>query len=290
MYPAEFDYYRPKTVAEALTLLRKHKGSKVLAGGHSLLPMMKLRTAHPSALIDLGRVRGLTNIKAAKTTVKIGAMVTHDAITASGDIQQACPILAEAAAQVGDQQVRYRGTIGGSLVHADPAADYPTVILALRATLTATGSRGEREIPAAKFFTDLFTTALKANEILTGITVPAYGNSGNTGSAYVKHRHPASGFAVVGVAALVQVKDGLCNAVDLVVGGVTTTPVRVTAAEAALKGQAPNAENIAAAAELVPAALDSPLGDIYASGEYRTHLAKVLARRALQKAVERAQA
>jgi carbon-monoxide dehydrogenase medium subunit len=288
MYPAEFDYYRPKTLAEAVTLLRKNRGAKVLAGGHSLLPMMKLRTATPSALVDLGRVRGLTGIKVTKKAVKLGAMVTHDAIATSEEIWAACPILAETAAQVGDQQVRYRGTIGGSLAHADPAADYPTVILALRGTLTAVGARGEREIKAEKFFTDLFTTALRANEILSAVTLPAYGGAGNVGGAYLKHRHPASSFAVVGVAALVAVTDGVCSAVDLAVGGVTTNPVRLTAAEDALLGQAPDEANIAAAAEMTPGALENPLGDIYASGEYRTHLAKVMVKRALLKAAERA--
>jgi carbon-monoxide dehydrogenase medium subunit len=288
MYPAEFDYYRPKTLAEAVTLLRKHKGAKLLAGGHSLLPMMKLRTSTPPALIDIGRVRGLGAIKAGKTAVKIGAMVTHDAIVTSEALAEACPILVEAATQVGDQQVRYRGTIGGSLVHADPAADYPTVITALRATLSAAGSRGDRDIPAEKFFTDLFTTALRPNEILTTITVPAYGNNKNVGGAYLKHRHPASSFAVVGVAALVEVKNGMCAKVDLVVGGVTTNPVRITAAEQALMGQAPEEANFAAAAEKVPEALEDPLGDIYASGEYRIHLAKVMARRALLRAAQRA--
>ncbi len=290
MYPAEFDYYRPKNLAEAITLLRKHKGSKVLAGGHSLLPMMKLRTASPPALVDIGRVKGLAGIKVTKAAAKIGAMTTHDTLATSEALQAACPILSEAAAQIGDQQVRYRGTIGGSLAHADPAADYPTVILALSATLTAASSRGEREIPAKKFFTDLFTTALKPNEILTSISVRAYGNAGGIGGAYMKHRHPASGFAVVGAAALVEVKDGVCRSVDLAIGGVTTNPVRATAAQEALLGQAPSEANIAAAAEKVAEVLENPLSDVYASGEYRVHLAQVMAKRALMQAAQRAQA
>ena len=287
MYPAEFDYYRPKTLAEAITLLRKHKGAKVLAGGHSLLPMMKLRAAAPPALVDIGRVKGLSAIKVTRSAAKVGAMTTHHAIATNEALQAACPILCEAAAEIGDQQVRYRGTIGGSLVHADPAADYPTVILALGATLTAASSRGEREIQAAKFFTDLFTVSLRANEILTGITAPVLG--AGMGSAYVKHRHPASGFAVVGVAALVGLSDGMCSRVSLVIGGVITNPVHATAAEQALVGQAPTEANFAAAADTVAEVLADPLGDIYASGEYRVHLAKVMARRALMKAAERAQ-
>jgi carbon-monoxide dehydrogenase medium subunit len=286
MYPAEFDYYRPKTLAEAVEALRKHKGAKVLAGGHSLLPMMKLRTTAPPALVDIGRIKGLSGIKVTRKEVKIGATTTHDAIATSEAIQAACPILSETAAQIGDQQVRYRGTLGGSLAHADPAADMPTVILALGGTLTAAGPKAERDISAERFFVDLFTTALKPNEILTSITVPVMGPG--MGSAYHKHRHPASGYAVVGVAALVGLSGGQCKKVSLVIGGVTTNPVHATAAEKALTGQAPDEANIAAAADKVVEALSNPMGDIYASGEYRIHLAKVMARRALTQAVERA--
>lgn len=286
MYSANFDYYRPKTVGEAVELLRKKKGAKVLAGGHSLLPMMKLRTASPPALVDIGRVKGLAGIRAAKTAVKIGALTTHDTIASSDAVKSACPILAEAASQIGDQQVRNRGTIGGSLAHADPAADFPTVIVALGARLTATGPKGDREIAAEDFFTDLFTTVLKSGEILTSIRVPVMG--AGMGGAYVKHRHPASGYAVVGVAALMGLAGGLVNRVRLVVGGVTANPVRAEAAEVALAGQAPSDTNIAAAAAKVAEAITSPLGDLYASGEYRTHLATVLAKRALMKAAERA--
>lgn len=286
MYPAEFDYYRPKTLAEAMETLRKVKGSKLLAGGHSLLPVMKLRTATPTALIDLARVRGLSGIKVSKKEVKIGAMTTYDAIVASEAVKAACPILVETALQVGDQQVRYRGTLGGSLAHADPASDFPTVIVALGATMTAASPRGEREIPASKFFVDLFTTALKPNEILTSITAPVL--SAGMGGAYLKHRHPASNYSVVGVAALVWLSGGLCKSVSLVIGGATAIPVRAVAAEKALTGQAPDEATIAAAAEKVAEAIDNPLGDIYASGEYRTHLAKVMAKRALTQAAERA--
>lgn len=288
MYPTDFDYYRPKTVAEAVDLLRKNKDAKVLAGGHSLLPVMKLRAASPSALVDIGRIKGLAGIKATKKAVTIGALTTHATLATSDAVMSGCPILAEAAAQIGDAQVRHRGTIGGALAHADPAADFPTVIVALKGTLTATGPKGDREIPADKFFTDLFTTALKPGELLTSISVFAYGNAGNIGGTYLKHRHPASSYAVVGVAALVELKDGKCGSVDLVVGGATANPVRVTAAEEALTGQEPSEANIAAAAERVAEAIENPLSDVYASGEYRAHLATVMARRALANAVRRA--
>ncbi len=288
MYSTHFDYYRPKTVAEAVTLLKKNKDAKALAGGHSLLPLMKLRTTMPSALVDIGRIKSLAGIKATKKAVKIGALTTHAMIAASAAVKAACPILTETAAQIGDMQVRNRGTIGGSLAHADPAADFPTVIMAMEGMITATGPKGDRDIPADKFFKDLFTTALKPGELLTAVSVPAYGNMKGMGGAYLKHRHPASSYAVVGVAAMVGLEKGMCARVSLVVGGATANPVHATAAEKALTGQAPTEDNIAAAAAMVAEAIMDPLGDVYASGEYRTHLATVLAKRALMQAVARA--
>ena len=190
---------------------------------------------------------------------------------------------------IGDTQVRNRGTLGGSAVHADPAADYPTVLLALEATFTATSASGARDLAAADFFKDIFTTALKADEILTAVTVPAYNNLPNMGGCYLKHRHPASSYAVVGVAALVGLgKDGQVTRASICVGGVTGMPVRCAAAEQALTGQAPTTDNIAAAAAKVAGALKNPMSDTYASGEYRVHLATVLVKRALAKAAERA--
>jgi carbon-monoxide dehydrogenase medium subunit len=288
MYPASFDYYRPKTIAEAVKLLSQNKNARVLAGGHSLLPQMKLRVATPSALVDLGRVKALSGVKATKTALKIGAMTTHAAVAESDVVKQLCPILAETAALIGDVQVRNRGTIGGSLAHADPAADYPTVIVALEATITATGPKGSRDIPAGKFFRDLFTTDLKPAEVITTVSVPAYGGMPGMGGAYLTHEHPASSYAVVGVAALVGLKNGTCGRVSLVVGGATVNPVHAAAAEKALTGQAPSDANIAAAADQVAEAIADPLSDTYASGEYRTHLATVLARRALTMAAQRA--
>ncbi len=287
MYSESFEYYRPKTLAEAVELLRKNKDAKVLAGGHSLLPAMKLRASSPSALVDIGRLKGLAGIKAGKKVVKIGALTTHAMVAASDAVVKACPILAEAALQIGDVQVRNRGTLGGSLAHADPAADYPTVMMALEATLSATGPKGEREIEADKFFKDLFTTALKPGEILTSISVPAYGGMKGMGGAYLKHRHPASSYAVVGVAALVGLEGGVVSRVSLVVGGTTANPAHAKAAEAALTGQAPTADNLAAAAAKV-GDIKATMSDVYASADYRTHLATVLAKRALTKAVERA--
>ena len=268
MYSESFEYFRPKTLAEAARLLQKHRGSRILAGGHSLLPAMKMRLASATALVDLGAVKGLSGIKARGKALEIGAATTHAEIAASPLVKKSCPILAEAVAQIGDIQVRNRGTLGGSIAHADPAADSPTVLVALGATIQVTGPKGARGIPAEKFFVDFFTTALKPGEIVTSILVPTYGKG--TGGAYLKHPHPASRYAVVGVAALVESKNGKTGRTTLVVGGATPTPVRVEAPEQ------------------IAATIQDPLGDTYASGEFRVHLATVLAKRALEAAAGRA--
>lgn len=286
MYSEHFDYYRPKTVAEAAQLLKKHKGARVLAGGHSLLPAMKFRLATPKALVDIGAIKGLCGIRAKGKTFVIGATTTHADVAASPLLRKGCPVLAETAAQIGDIQVRNRGTIGGAVAHADPAADFPTVLVALGATIVAKGPKGERKIPAEKFFLDLFTTALKPGEILTAIVVPVCGKG--TGGAYQKHPHPASRYAVVGVAAVVELKDGKLVRASLTIGGATPNPVRAAEAEAALSGVKPDAAAIGRAAAKVAAAIEDPMGDHYASGEFRVHLASVLAKRALTAAVERA--
>jgi carbon-monoxide dehydrogenase medium subunit len=286
MYASSFDYHRPKTLAEATQLLREDAEARALAGGHSLLPAMKLRLAVPRALVDIGGLTELSGIQADGGVLRIGALTTHATLASSDAVRSGCPVLAEAAFQIGDVQVRNRGTIGGSLAHADPAADLPTVVTALGATITAAGAAGSRDIAAESFFVDLFTTDLRPGELLAAVKVPAY--SKGTGAAYLKHRHPASSYAVVGVAAVVQVADGRCSRVSLVVGGATTKPTRALAAEAALLGMAPDEAAIVAAAALVKDAIQEPLGDSYASGEYRVHLATVLAQRALRAASEKA--
>lgn len=286
MYSASVDYYRATSVADAIKALQKNKSARLLAGGHSLIPSMKLRVAQPEMLVDIGRIKGLSGIKAGKKEVRIGPLTTHAAIAASDALKAACPILPEAASVVADSQVRNRGTIGGSIANADPAADYPTLMLALDATFTATGAKGDREIPASKFFKDLFTTALKRDEVLTSIAVPAYGNMPGMGGAYLKHRHPASSYAVVGVAALVGLEDGKVTRAVVVVGGATPNPVHAKAVESALTGMEPTSENITAAADKMD--IEASLGDSYASSEYRAHLAKVMAKRALILAAQRA--
>jgi len=288
MYSERFEYFRPKTLAEASQLLKKHKGARLLAGGHSLLPAMKLRLASPKALVDIGRIKGLCGIAKRGKAIWIGATTIHADVAASALLQKSCPVLSEAAAQIGDIQVRNRGTIGGSIAHADPAADLPTVLIALGASVVAKGAKGERKIPAGKFFVDLFTTALKPGEIVTAVLVAPQGKG--TGAAYSKHPHPASRFAVAGAAAVVTLRNGLCESASLVVGGTTANPVRIVAAEQILAGRKLDAAAIAKAADQVAGALSDPLGDSYASGEYRVHLARVLSQRALTAAVERARA
>jgi carbon-monoxide dehydrogenase medium subunit len=276
MYASSFDYHRPKTLAEAVRLLGQVKDARLLAGGHSLLPAMKLRLSAPPTLVDISGLEELRGVKASGSSLTIGALTPHAVVAASDLVRKGCPILAETASCIGDVQVRNRGTIGGSVAHADPAADYPIVLLALQATFVAEGPKGRREIAASGFFVDLFTTALQ----------PTYGSG--TGGAYLKHRHPASSYAVVGVAALLEAKSGTCARASLAVGGATTHAIRASAAETAIVGQPPGEALFATAAGRVKEAITSPLSDTYASGEYRTHLATVLARRALAAAAGRA--
>jgi aerobic carbon-monoxide dehydrogenase medium subunit len=278
--PAEFTYHRPTSLDEAIGLLAKDGDTRPLAGGHSLLPMMKLRLAEPAAIVDLGRLPGLDGIEVGGEEVQVGALTTHESVAASELVQEKCRVLATTAEGIGDRQVRNRGTIGGSLAHADPGADYPTVLTALGATVVVRGPGGEREIAADDFFTGVFTTALEQGELVTAVRVPVIDRA-----AYMKHRHPASGYAVAGVACVVRTDEA-----RIVVGGVTGTPVRATAAEQAMEiGIAPvDEEKIAAAAAKVPAALSGAIGDTYASGEYRVHLAQVLAKRAIKAALEAA--
>jgi aerobic carbon-monoxide dehydrogenase medium subunit len=275
--PAEFEYKRPASLDEAIDLLAENGDTRPLAGGHSLLPMMKLRLAEPAALVDIGRLPGLDGIEEDGDELRIGALATHASVAASELVREQCRVLASTAEGIGDRQVRNRGTIGGSIAHADPGADYPTVVTALGATVVVRGPNGEREIAADDFFTGVFTTALEQGELVTAVRVPAVQRA-----AYEKHSHPASGYAVVGVAAVVGDDE-----LRLVVGGVTGTPVRATEAEQAMEiGLSPVDEAaIASAAEKVPAALSGALSDTYASGEYRVHLAQVLAKRAIKAAL-----
>jgi carbon-monoxide dehydrogenase medium subunit len=281
MIPASFAYESPRSLGEALALLASNPEAKVLAGGHSLLPAMKLRLAAPALLVDLGRIAGLRYIRHAGDSFAIGAMSTHADVESSPLLRASSPLLAEAAACIGDVQVRNCGTIGGSLAHADPAADYPAAILALDAELVAMSNTGERVIPARRFFTGLFSTALKPGEILTEVRVRATG----AGAAYKKFRHPASGFAVVGVAAVVRMRGANIENAAVGITGVEAAAYRASAVEKALRGKPASA--IAAAAERASDGTTA-LSYNYASAEFRKHLACVYARRALEAAVARA--
>ncbi|MCX7622222.1 MAG: xanthine dehydrogenase family protein subunit M [Thermomicrobium sp.] len=286
MYPSTFTYYRAGSVQEALKLLVENPDAKLLAGGHSLIPAMKLRLATPSALIDISRIPELAGIRDAGDRIVIGAMTRYDDIRRSDLVQRVLPILPEAIDVIGDLQVRNMGTIGGSLAHADPAADLPAVVLALGAELKAVGPNGERTIPADQFFVDLFTTALQANEILTEIAIPK--PPARTGMSYQKFANPASGYAVVGVAAVVPLgEDGKVSAVRVGVTGAGPYAVRRENVEQALVGKEPTAEAIEAASQLASEGMNFN-SDIFASEEYRAHLTRVFTKRALTRAVERA--
>ena len=285
MAAATFDYHAPSTLSEALSLLDGAPNAKILAGGHSLIPMMKLRLAEPDALIDLGKTRGLRYIReTADGGLGIGAMATYyDAIT-SDAVQANAPVLAEAASQVADPQVRNMGTIGGSLSHADPAADLPAVMLALGAELVAT-SGGERVISADDFFVDLFTTALGAGEILTEIRIPAAASG--TGAAYAKMANKASHFAIVGAAASVTVENGRCTAARIGITGAGASAYRARESESRLVGSDLSEGAIFSAAGHAADGVEMN-EDIHASAEYREHLTKVFALRAIRAAIERA--
>jgi len=287
MYAPEFDYYRAGSVSEAAGLLRKHPGAKLLAGGQSLIPLLKLRLAAPAAVIDIGRIRDLKGITVKDGTIRIGAMTTHAELAASAELAETCHALAQAAAGIGDPAVRNRGTIGGNVAHADPASDLPTVLVALEARLMAEGPDGKRTLDAGGFFQGLMTTALKEHEILTAIEIPAH--SKGQGSAYAKFAHPASRYAVIGAAAVITASGGKCSAARVAVGGMLPRPVRASSVERALTGQELSAENIAKAASQVTENLGNEvLGDIFASEQYRRSVASVWVKRALTQAAGRA--
>lgn len=268
MIPAAFEYARAGSVDEAVALLAEHGGdAKLLAGGHSLLPLMKLRLAIPSVLIDVGRLDELSYIRDAGDEVAIGGLTRHHDVETSDLLREHVPLLHAAAAHVGDPQVRHRGTLGGSLAHGDPASDLPAVVLALGGTIAVRGSSGERTIPATEFFRDFLETDLADDEVITEVRVP---KTGGAGWAFEKFNRRAQDWAIVGVAAV----GGDVPAVALVNMG--STPVRASAVEAALAAGAPAAE----AAEAADEGTDPP-GDLNASPEFRRHLARVLVRRAL---------
>jgi carbon-monoxide dehydrogenase medium subunit len=286
MISAPFDYVRANTLDEALNLLAQNEDAKILAGGHSLIPAMKLRLTQPPLLVDIARIKDLSYIREADGQIRIGAMTTHYQIESSELLRKICPLLPECAGHIGDMQVRNKGTIGGSLAHSDPAGDWPAAILALNAELVAVSKNGERTIKADDFFVDLLTTVLEPGEILREIRINK--SNGRTGQAYVKMPHPASGFAVVGVAANLSFNGGSeCKSASIGITGVSSKAYRATAVEGGLSGANLDEAKIANAASHATDGVDVN-GDVFASDEYRRHLAQVYTRRAIAAARDRA--
>jgi len=287
MYPASFDYHTPGSVQEAISLLGKLRDdAKLLAGGHSLIPMMKLRLAQPKHLIDLRKVPGLAGIREDGGSVAIGAMTTHWQVESSKLLQAKIPVVSDAAGMIGDPQVRNLGTIGGSLAHADPAADMPAVMIALGAELVIEGTRGRRTVKVDDFFKGLMMTAVGPDEILAEIRVPV--PAAGSGAAYLKFPHPASRFAVVGVCAALTVDGkGICTKAGVGVTGAGTRAVRAKGVEAGIAGKALDHAAIEAAAAKAADGVDVQ-ADLQGSVEYKSHLLRVHARRAIDAALGRA--
>jgi len=287
MIPSNFEYFAPKSVQEALLLLDQHReDAKVLAGGHSLLPQMKLRLAAPRYVIDIGRIKDLAYIKEENGKISIGALTTHWTLESSALLRQKCPLLSETAAAIGDVQVRNRGTIGGSLVHNDPAADWPAAMMALDAELKLFGKGGERIIKAGDFLLDMLSTALQPTELLVEIRLSA--QPPHTGSTYMKMHQKASGFAIVGVAARVTIDSSqVCQDVSIGITGVGSRAYRAKSVEAELKGKKLDSAVIRQASKRASEGVEA-LADLHASSEYRSHLACVYTRRALETARSRA--
>ena len=282
MIPLAFDYEVAESVDHAIELLGQHgEDAKLLAGGHSLLPIMKLRLAAPSVLIDLGRVEELRYVRDEGDTIAVGAMTRHCDLERNPVLREQCGLLAFTAGLVGDPQVRHRGTIGGSIAHGDPASDLPSTLLALDAELTARGPGGERTIPAGEFFQDYLQTALEPGEVLTEIRVPKLGGAG---WSYQKFNHRAQDWATVGVAAVVERSDGSIGSARIALTNMGATPLRASAVEGALSGT--TLDRIAEATEAADEGTN-PASDIAASAEYRRHLARVLTRRAVEEAMNR---
>jgi carbon-monoxide dehydrogenase medium subunit len=288
MIPAAFEYVKASSVAQAIALLNQHGDeAKVIAGGHSLLPAMKLRLSQPAVLIDIAHVAELKGIKTAGSTLTIGAGETYHAIATSATVISACPVLASCTGQIGDIQVRNAGTIGGALAHADPAADLTAVFLALGGTVTVQSAGGTRSIAADDLFVSMLMTALDSGELITAVNVPVM-NKGQ-GAAYAKLKHPASRYAIVGVAAAVTISNGVVSACRVAVTGAGPQAVRQPSVEKALIGTSGDAAAIKAACVSAGADMEY-LGDIHASEDYRRAMVKVYAARALTDAVAAARA
>jgi len=287
MIPAVFDYMAPETLEEALDALAAHgEDAKLLAGGQSLIPLLKLRLAQPKLLVDLRRVSRLDGIRQQDDEIAVGALTTHYQIETSTLLKKRCPLLVETANAIGDVQVRNRGTIGGSLSHADPSADWPAAIIALGGTVTLRGLGGERRVAAMEFFSGPMTTAMEPREILTEMRVPAAQR--RSGAAYLKVAQPASGFALVGVAVALRIDvRSRCEEIAVGVTGLGDKPYRARAVETCLRGNKLTPKLISASAGQVADGI-VPLEDLHAGGEFRAHLARVYTARAIRAASRRA--
>jgi carbon-monoxide dehydrogenase medium subunit len=283
MIPQTFEYTAPKTLDEAMGLLAS--GGKPLAGGMSLIPMMKLRLAAPEHLVDLGRIRDLDYIREAGGELHVGATATHTSVESSALVRSKCPLLAAAAGAIGDPQIRNVGTMGGSVAHADPAADYPAALQALEAKVVIRGAKGERTVSAVDFFLDSFTTSLEPGEVVCEVVVPV--ETPGTGTSYQKMPQPASGFAIVGVAVRVRRSGGKITLARIGVTGLSNIGYRASAAEKALEGTAGSTDDVSKAAALAAQGVDAN-SDLHASADYRRHLASVYAARAIAAALSKA--
>ena len=283
MIPAAFDYERAESVEQAVDLLGKHEDAKLLAGGHSLLPLMRLRLARPSFIVDIDRVAGLEYVKETAKGVEIGALTRMAVLARDETLWKHCPLLAFVCGQVGDPQVRHRATIGGSVAHGDPASDPPTALLTLDAEFVVRGPGGERTIPASNFFTSVFETDLGPQEMLTAIRVPKIAGAG---WSYQKFHRRAIDWAIVAVAAIVERTDGQIGRAAVGLTNMGSTPLRSAPVESALTGKPVSQESLRSAAEHAPEGT-SPVSDTNASSEYRSELSKVLVRRALEEALSR---
>jgi len=285
MIPRPFEYHAPTTVSEAISLLKNMNDPKVLAGGQSLVPLMKLRLVSPANIVDIGRISGLSYVKKVKNHLLIGSMTIHHNVAASSIINKECKTLSEAASHIGDQQVRNRGTIGGTICHADPAADIPAAVVALNAEFKVAGPSKERVIEAKDFFQDIFTTNLRQNEILIEVRVPVL--PPRSGGTYVKLERGTGDLAIVGVAAIMTLDNaGACKDVRLGLAGVGSTPIRATKAEDVLKGQKPSDDLVAEAGESA-CEMSNPTSDIRGSAEYKREMVKVYVRRAIKQSLSR---
>jgi aerobic carbon-monoxide dehydrogenase medium subunit len=281
MIPASFDYEVAESADHALELLRTKEHAKLIAGGHSLLPLMKLRLARPGTLVDIGRLSDLRGVSDKGDHLAIGALTRHNDLNHDPLANQHCPLIAHVAGLVGDLQVRHRGTIGGSLAHGDPASDLPTICLTLDADIVVQGPNGERTVDAQDFFRGFFETALGEDEIITEVRVPKVGNAG---WSYLKFRQRSLDWATVGVAALVGVQNGSIEGARVGLTNMGQTPLRASGVESALAG-APR-DSVGAAAEKADEGTDPP-SDTWASADFRRHLVRVLTGRAVEEALSR---